>query len=198
MKNLKIRKEDAVLVIIDMQERLMPAMKDGEDAEAALVKLARGCRILEVPVLVTQQYTKGLGSTVPEVEKAVAGGFFARDGMGEESVRPFEPVEKTSFSAMGEPAFVSALKASGRKTVILTGVESHVCVQQTCLDLLEEGYSVFLAVDCVASRRNSDKKQAVRRMTQAGAVGTTFESVLFELTGGAKEEGFRQISALVK
>ena len=155
MKPLRIRKEEAILVLIDFQERLMPAMKGNEELEKAVVKLVKGCRTLGVPVLVTQQYTKGLGPTIPSIHEA----------LGE-----YEPIEKTAFSAMGEPVFVEKLKESKRKTVILAGIESHVCVLQTALDLV------------VAS----------------GAVGTTYESVLFELLGDAKSEGFKDISALVK
>ncbi len=99
---------------------------------------------------------------------------------------------------MGEPVFVEKLKASGRKTVILAGIEAHVCVQQTALDLLAEGYTVFLVNDCVASRKNSDRKFAQRRIAESGAVGTTYESVLFEILKGSKQEGFKDISNLVK
>ncbi|MGI6733361.1 MAG: hydrolase [Anaerovoracaceae bacterium] len=183
MKPLRIRKEEAILVLIDFQERLMPAMKGSEELEEATVKLVKGCRILGVPILVTQQYTKGLGPTIPSIH----------DAIGE-----YEPIEKTAFSAMGEPVFVEKLKESKRKTVILAGIESHVCVLQTALDLIEEGYTVFLVNDCVASRSNSDKKYAQRRIAESGAVGTTYESVLFELLGGARQEGFKDISALVK
>lgn len=190
---LKLKKEDAVLVGIDFQERLMPAMKNGDEVEAAAIKLVKGCRILGVPVIMTQQYTKGLGPTVPDLAEALT------EPIGEEMVAAeFQPVEKTSFSAMGEPVFVEALKKLGRKTVIIAGVEAHVCVQQTVIDLLESGYTVFIANDCISSRSNNDKKYSQRRMGDAGAVGTTSESILFELLRGAKEPGFKQISALVK
>ena len=190
---LKLKKEDAVLVGIDFQERLMPAMKNGDEVEAAAVKLVKGCRILGVPIIMTQQYTKGLGPTVSDIAEALT------EPVGEEgSAAEFQPVEKTSFSAMGEPAFVEALKKLGRKTVIIAGVEAHVCVQQTVIDLLENGYTVFIANDCISSRSNNDKKYSQRRMGDAGAVGTTSESILFELLRGAKEPGFKQISALVK
>lgn len=184
MKNLKINREDAVLVAIDFQERLMPAMKNNKELEEKMVKLTKGCRVMGLPILTTQQYTKGLGETVAEIKEA----------MGDQ----FCPIEKTSFSAMGEPEFVKALEATGKKTVILTGIEAHVCVQQTGLDLLESGYRVFLVTDAVASRDNNDKKYAQRRISDAGATGTTYEAVLFELVGGAREEGFKQISAIVK
>ena len=183
MKPLRIRKEESILVLIDFQERLMPAMKGNEELEKAAVKLVKGCRILGVPVLVTQQYTKGLGPTIPSIHEA----------LGE-----YEPIEKTAFSAMGEPVFVEKLKESKRKTVILAGIESHVCVLQTALAQMEEGYSVFRVIHCVASRSNTDKKYAQRRIAESGAVGTTYESVLFELLGDAKSEGFKDISALVK
>ena len=189
----RVRKEDAVLVGIDFQNRLMPAMKDSEVLEASIVKLIKGCRILGVPAIMTQQYTKGLGPTVPAIVSALT------EPIGEETGSAgFYPVEKTSFSAMDEPAFVEALEKLGRKTVIMAGIEAHVCVQQTVIDLLDKGYTVFIANDCIASRSNKDKKYAQRRMGDAGAVVTTFESILFELLVGSKEKGFKQISALVK
>lgn len=192
-KVLRLKKEDTVLVGIDFQERLMPAMKGNEELEAAAVKLVKGCRILGVPAVMTQQYTKGLGPTVPAIAAALT------EPIGEDTAEAeFVPVEKTSFSAMGEPVFVETLEKLGRKTVIIAGIEAHVCVQQTVIDLLEKGYTVFVANDCISSRSNTDKKYAQRRMGDAGAVGSTFESILFELLGGAKEPGFKQISALVK
>jgi len=124
-----------------------------------------------------------LGTTIPSIHEA----------LGE-----YEYIEKTSFSAMGEPAFAEALEKYGRKTVILSGIESHVCILQTALDLLEKGYNVFLVIDCISSRCNSDKKYAQKRMAQAGAIATTCEAVLFEVCGGAREPGFKEISALVK
>ncbi len=189
----RLIKADAVLVGIDFQERLMPAMKGGEELETSAVKLVKGCRILGIPVIMTQQYTKGLGPTVSAIAAA------ASEPIGDEiGTAVFSPVEKTSFSAMGEPAFVEILEKLGRKTVIISGIEAHVCVQQTVIDLLDKGYTVFVAQDCISSRSNTDKKYAQRRMGDAGAVGTTYESILFELLGGAKEPGFKQISALVK
>jgi Amidases related to nicotinamidase len=190
---LKIKKEDAVLIGIDFQERLMPAMKNKEELELAAVKLIKGCRILGVPVIMTQQYTKGLGATIPSIASALT------DPLSEDiPAAEFVPIEKTSFSAMGEPSFVERLEKLGKKSVIIAGIEAHVCVQQTVIDLLEKGYHVFIANDCIASRSNNDKKYSQRRMGDTGAIGTTCESILFELLRGAKEPGFKQISALVK
>lgn len=190
---IKLKKEDAILIGIDFQERLMPAMKGKEELEASVIKLIKGCRILGVPVIMTQQYTKGLGSTIPSIAGALT------DSLGEDLPEAgFQPVEKTSFSAVGEPDFLKRLENLGRKTVIISGIEAHVCVQQTVIDLLENGYIVFVANDCISSRNNTDKKYSQRRMGDAGAVGTTCESILFELCGGAREPGFKQISTLVK
>ncbi|WP_245156617.1 hydrolase [Clostridium aminobutyricum] len=193
MNVLRIRKEDSVLVAIDFQEKLMPVMHDAKKLEQTMGKLIKGCRHIGVPVLVTQQYTKGLGATIEKLSDALTQ---ALDENSEKAV--FEPIEKTSFSAMGEPEFVKALEASGKKTVIMTGIEAHICVQQTTLDLLEAGYQVFLVEDAVESRSKADKKTALRRMAQSGAIETTYEAVLFELVGGAKQPGFKQISAIVK
>lgn len=183
MRINKMNKDDSLLVLIDFQERLMPAMNDREDLEENTIKLVKGCKVLGVPQLVTQQYTKGLGPTVFGIDEA----------LGE-----YECIEKTSFSAMGEPDFVDALEKTGRNTVILAGIESHVCVQQTALDLLEKGYGVFLIVDCVSSRSSYDKKYALKRMSNAGITNTTCEAVLFELCKGSREPGFKEISSLVK
>jgi nicotinamidase-related amidase len=190
---LKLKKEDTVMVGIDFQERLVPAMKGKEELEEMAVRLFKGCRILGVPVIMTQQYTKGLGPTIPSITAALT------EPIGEETgVAELTVIEKTSFSAVGEPAFMEALEILGRKTVVIAGIEAHVCVQQTVIDLLEKGYTVFIANDCISSRSNNDKKYSQRRMGDAGAVGSTYESILFELLGGAKEPGFKQISALVK
>ena len=179
----RINRDDAVLVMIDFQERLMPAMKDHEGLEASVIKLVRGIRTLSVPVLVTQQYTKGLGETVQPIT----------DAIGE-----FTPIEKTDFSAAAELNFLEALNGTGKTTVILCGIEAHVCVAQTALILLELGYDVFLVEDGVSSRHSNDKKTAIRRMVQAGARPVSVEAVLFELLGTAKAAEFKEISRIVK
>lgn len=188
MKKFKIEKDDAIFVAIDFQEKLMPAMKQNEELGAATEKLIKGLNVLNIPTIFTQQYTKGLGMTVDNLQKAYT----------ETCDKEFSFVEKTSFSAMKEPDFAIGLKNSGKNTVIISGIESHICVQLTVLDLLEMGYNVFVVNDCIGSRSNNDKKYAQRRMSDAGAIGTTMEAVLFEICGGAKDPSFKQISALVK
>ncbi|MCG8483235.1 MAG: hydrolase [Clostridia bacterium] len=178
-----LKREESILVAIDFQEKLMPAVKMNEELEKTVAKLIQGCKILDLPIIVSQQYTKGLGETIPSIKEVLG---------------TFDPIEKTSFSCCGEETFIKALKETGKKSVIIAGIEAHICVQQTVLDLLELGYNVFLVNDCVGSRNNNDKKYAVRRMTESGAIGTTYESVLFELCRNAKADGFKEISKLVK
>lgn len=179
----RIKKEDAILTAIDFQEKLLPAMFEAEKVEAAAIKLAAGLNVMGVPEIVTTQYAKGLGPTVPAVEEA----------LGE-----FEPIDKSSFSAWNNEEYKSALQKSGRKTVILMGIETHICVEQTALDLLENGYTVFVPADCVQSRNPVNKELSLRRMEAAGVVITCAESVLYELLGSSRAVEFKAISAIVK
>lgn len=179
----RLNKDDAVLVIIDIQEKLLPAMCHSREVEETTVKLTKGIKILDIPVLVTQQYTKGLGKTTALIEEA----------LGE-----YTPIEKLTFSAMGAPEFVQAVKNTQRKSIILCGIESHICVQQTALDLMEQGYDVFVVQDCIGSRKDSDDLCSRQRLAAEGAVMITYEAVLYELMKGAKAEGFKAISAIVK
>jgi nicotinamidase-related amidase len=195
----RIKRNDTILVAIDLQERLIPAIYGGDELIELSARLIRGCRILGTPVLATQLYTRGLGATVDAARAALTEALPAdKDGAGGVAAAEFVPVEKMSFSAAGEPEFMRRLKASGKKSVLICGVEAHVCVLQTVLDLRAAGYDVFFVADAVSSRKRSDAEAAFRRMAAAGAVETTYESALFELLEGAKEIGFKQISALVK
>jgi len=193
MDKLTIKKEDAVLVAIDFQVKLMANMYGKEKVEETISRFVRGIRLFEIPILVTQQYTKGIGPTTPDVTAALTEKL--ADNVPETS---FEAIEKTTFSAMREPDFVKALEKTGKKTVILTGMESHICVLQTAMDLIEAGYKVFAVLDCMASRTPENKELAQIRMAQAGAVITSYEAMLFELTNDAKNPAFKQVSSLVK
>ncbi|MDR1573687.1 MAG: isochorismatase family protein [Clostridiales Family XIII bacterium] len=195
----RLKRNDTILVAIDLQERLMPAIHRGEELTELSARLIRGCRVLGVPVLATQQYTRGLGATVDAARAALTEPLPPdKDGAGAVPAADFAPVEKTSFSAAGEPEFMRRLKESGKKSVLICGTEAHVCVLQTVLDLLAAGFDVFFAADVVSSRKRSDAEAAFRRMAAAGATEMSYESALFELLEGAKESGFKQISALVK
>ena len=175
--------EDSLVLVIDFQARLTPFIYKYEELEKKAEIFIKGCRILDVPVLVMQQYTKGLGDTSPVL----------KDAFGE-----FEHIEKITFSSYGNAEFIQKLEASGKKNIVVTGIEAHVCVQQTVLDLLANGYNVYVLADCIGSRSETDKAYAEKRMRQAGAVLTTMESVLFELLIRADHPKRKDISNLVK
>jgi len=185
MTNLysRIERESTAAVIVDVQDKLFPLIYEHEKLANSIVRLINGLKVLGVPLIITQQYTKGLGGTISEVKDAL--GYFTH-------------IEKQSFSCCGDPVFSEALKKTGRKNVILMGIESHVCVLQTCLDLTENGYRPVLIEDCVSSRYKNDKKYAVKRMQQAGAIVSTYESILFELTVVSGTEQFKSISKIIK
>lgn len=178
-----IPKDRCVAVLIDIQERLFPHIAGHEELQRILVKLIKGLHILDVPCVVTQQYTRGLGTTIAPVAHA----------LGE-----FSPLEKLTFSCCGDPDFLSVLGTVGRNCVIVAGIEAHVCVLQTVLDLLDRGYQPVVVEDAVSSRKLNDKHVAVERMRGAGAVITTCESILFELCRVSGTEKFKAISQLVK
>jgi len=178
-----VKLENTIVLVIDMQDRLMSAMHNREELEQKASKFIRGCRVLELPILVTQQYTKGLGETIEPL----------KDALGE-----FEPIEKITFSCCGNQEFNDILSKSGKKNVIVTGVETHVCVQQTILDLLADNYNVYVVADCSGSRYTKDHNYAEERMRQAGAIVTTMESVLFELLVNADNPKRKEISNLIK
>ncbi|MFC0878172.1 hydrolase [Saccharicrinis sp. FJH2] len=180
---MRIVKSDTAAVMIDMQGKLLPHMKKQPTVLENCVKLTEGLKILDIPILVTQQYTKGLGETVDYLREA-----FDR----------FEYIEKTSFSCCDEPEFNLKLKSTGKHFVIVAGIEAHVCVLQTVIDLINFGYQPVVVENCVSSRYDEDKESALQRLRQEGAIITTYESVLFELTQNAKAPEFKAISKLVK
>ncbi len=180
---MRIKKENSIAVVIDIQSRLYPLIQDHEILTRNNSILIEGLKVLNVPIVVTQQYTKGLGGTIPEIMEV----------LGEH-----EHIEKTAFSCCLEPRFNEELALSSRKHVIITGIEAHVCVLQTVLGLINLGYIPVLVEDCIGSRKTNDKKMAVERMRQAGAIVTTYESILFELLEYSGTDEFREISRLVK
>jgi nicotinamidase-related amidase len=180
----KLDAEKAVLVVIDVQERLVPAMPEDiylrlRNTVAMLVEVAG---LLGIPVVTTEQYPKGIGHTVPELAAAC-----------NEIV-----IEKVSFGCCGEPTFLEALKNTGRTQVLITGMEAHVCVYQTVLGLLEDGYYVHLLRDAICSRNKTDYLAGVANAGQAGAVVTTAETVMFQMLQESTHEQFRAVSKLVK
>jgi nicotinamidase-related amidase len=182
-KTCRIGRTKAALVVIDIQERLLPSIFEGDRVVRNTVRLIKGARVLGIPVLVTEQYKKGLGATTAAIAAEIA---------------DLPMMEKVAFSACGAVGFEKALKRKKISDVILCGIEAHVCVSQTCLDLLDKGYRVFLVVDAMSSRTTENHFIAIERMRDAGGVVVSTEMVLFELLEEAGTEKFKQILALVK
>ena len=178
-----MNKEDTLFVVIDFQEKLMPVMHNREILEDKVCRLASGMKKLDIPNIVTQQYTKGIGETIPSIAEAIG---------------TFTPVDKTSFSCMGNEEFVARLEAASRDEIVICGIEAHICLQQTVIELLAKGYRVYVPVDCTSSRSEHDRIWALDRMSNAGAITTTYESILYELVGDARDENFKAISKIVK
>jgi nicotinamidase-related amidase len=174
-----------LLVVVDVQERLFNAMDaERRDDMVANVKiLASAARRLDVPVLVTEQYPKGLGRTLPEL-RALLG--------------DTPPFEKTAFSCAGADGFMDRVRGLGADHVILTGIEAHVCVLLTALDLLTRGLRVSVVADAVCSRRPANLEIGLDQARQAGAVVTATETVVFQLLGSADSDAFRELSKLLR
>lgn len=180
---MRFLKEDSVLVVIDMQEKLLPHMANKEQLVNNTTKLILGARELGVPVIYSQQYTRGLGNTVEEIAR----------------LQPhFSYTEKTSFSCMKSEDFKNEILRSGRKNVIVCGIEAHVCVLQTAVELVENLYHTVVVKDCVSSRKQSDMDTAFERMHHEGVLVTSYESILFEMLATASDEHFKAVSKLVK
>ncbi len=181
---LQLDRNEAALLVIDIQSRLTPAMPP--DALARVVKYTRAlvgaAKELGIPVLATEQYPKGLGELIPEVRE----------------VLPSPPLVKMHFSCGADPAFAAALEKTGRRQVIVCGIETHVCVFQTVRDLVSMGYEVHLCSDAVASRQEMHRANAIDLCRQAGAVITNAETVIFDLLHLAGTPEFKKVAALVK
>lgn len=178
-----LRAGESILVVVDVQEKLLPALAEPEAAVSRVVTLMKAAKELEVPILVTEQYPRGLGSTVEEVRQLAP----------EDSV-----VEKVHFSAMREPAFAARLYGLHHRQAVVCGAETHVCVLQTAAELAQAGYATHLVVDACASRRESDKQAAVRRLARRGVEIVTTEMVVFEWLERAATDAFREVSKLIK
>lgn len=180
---MRILAEDTAALFIDFQEKLVPVIHQNAEIVKKAVVLAQGLNEIGVPFAVSQQYTKGLGETVPEFTSVI---------------ESFQYMEKHTFSCFECEEIANWVKAQNKKTILICGVEAHICVLQTVLDLLGDGYRVFVVADCVGSRSPYDKEIGLERMKAEGAILTTCEAALFELTGGAKSAHFKVISKLVK
>lgn len=185
-----LSRDRAVLVVVDVQERLLPFIHESESVVLQCVRLVRGFHILGAPVLVTEQYRKGIGPTDDRIMDAVLRPESVEQPLpprrepGFEAPAPpaeFRPIEKMTFSCAEHPPFMEALERTGRRQVLLCGIESHVCVLQTALHLAMRGYEVYLAADAVSSRSPRNVEIALRRMEQAGVQLTSVEMGIFEM-----------------
>ena len=173
-----LRRDSAVLVVVDVQEAFRPAVLRFEDTADNVATLVRGAHALDLPIAVTEQYPKGLGKTVPEVAEHLNG---------------VEPIEKVCFSAAAADGF----DTGGRDQALVCGIESHVCVSQTVHDLLERDLDVHVARDAVTSRTEENREVGLHKMERAGAVLTSVETALFELVGRAGSDEFKAVQKLI-
>jgi nicotinamidase-related amidase len=170
------------LAVIDVQESFRPHIQDFSEMAARCALVAHAARLLGVPVVVTEQYPKGLGRTASEIRAVLP--------------EDFEPVEKTAFSSCGAAAFVSRLE--GARQILLCGIEAHVCVNQTAHDLLALGLQVHILTDCVSSRSAENRRVGLEKMFRSGALPSSTELALFELMRDARHEQFKAIQKLIK
>ena len=183
MEKFILDRNKAALVIVDIQERLVPAMAQKEKVYTNCQHIIEAAKLLAVPFIVTEQYPKGLGPTVNEIK---------------DTLPHYEPLEKITFDCCRGEGFLEKVASLNRKQIILTGMETHVCVLQTCLSLLKEGYTVHLVSDAVCSRKKDDYRTAKELMRDAGSVITCTETVLFQLLEKAGTPEFKTISKRIK
>lgn len=181
---MRILKENTIALVIDVQYRLFSHIYDFENLEFHMLRLINGLQALNIPIQITEQYVKGLGPTIQTIQ--------------EELDESYRPIEKMEFSCLDNELYSQALKETGKKNVIIMGIESHVCVLQTTIDLIANGYQVIVIEDCVSSRKLTDKQTAINRMRQEGAIISSYESILFELCRVSGTDEFKAISKIVK
>jgi len=175
--------ETTVLVVVDVQGNLAHAMHEKETLFEHLATLIQGARILNIPIIVTEQYPKGLGPTIPEIASLLPDS---------------EPISKVAFSCCGEAQFMQTLEASGRNQVLIAGIETHVCVYQTTCDLLSRGYEVDVVADAVSSRSARNREIGLAKMRDRGAALSCVEMALYELMKEAGGETFKAVLKVVK
>lgn len=183
IENFQLHRDGTIFLVVDIQERLAAVMPEREKVEANAKRLIEGARVLGVPLLHTEQYPRGIGPTVATLREAIGGP---------------APVEKITFDCCRESSFLPPLAAAGRKNVVLCGMETHICVLQTCLGLLARGFVVHVVADAVCSRDADNKRVGLEFMRDAGAVITGTETVLFQLLERAGTPEFKSVQQLIK
>mgnify|MGYP003960754815 CR=1 FL=1 len=179
-----LKKENTALIIIDVQGKLAQIMHNRDLLFQNFQALIKGTQALKIPVIWVEQLPDKLGATIPEIADIL------KDDM--------QPISKYTFSACGNEDFLKALKQSDRKQILITGIETHICVYQTCIDLLNMGYEVHAVTDAVSSRTYENKQLGLEKMKNAGADITSVETALFEILKAAKGSEFKEIVKIVK
>ena len=180
---MRIKREETAALLIDIQERLFPHIHQRDELLRKSGILIQGLKVLDVPVVITEQYPKGLGPTVPDIAELLSGQ---------------NAIAKVCFSACGQQEFIDQLRATDRSHILLAGVETHVCVYQTGRDLLQQGYTVEVAADAVASRTPGNRQTGLDKLVSLGATVTSVEMALFELLKESGTDVFKQVARLVK
>lgn len=175
-------KDKTGLLIIDIQERIYKVMRKHEDLIENVLKLIKGFKILNIPIYYTEQYPKGLGNTIQQIQQELEN----------------DAIQKLTFSCFGAADLFNKLKRKGLEQIIVCGIESHVCVQQTVLDLLANGFQVNVPINAISSRYKLDYKTAIRRMEKHGAEITSVEPILFELLQFCRAPEFKDVSSMIK
>lgn len=180
-----VNPENSILVIIDVQEKLIKAMEKEiiDKVIKNIVTLIEVSKILNLPIILTEQYPKGLGPTVEEIKTVLPS---------------YNPIEKITFSAFGEEKFIQALKEKKREKILLTGIETHVCIWQSSLDFIRNGYTVFVPKDGVCSRKKMDWETGIDLIKSAGGIITTTETIIFQILRKAGTEEFKKIINFIK
>ena len=175
--------DNTALIIIDVQEKLFRVMLHKEVLAENLQKIIKGAQVLDIPLLVTEQNPNALGPTIPELKDLLP---------------HVQPISKLSFSCCGEPKFLNKVSAQNCKHILLAGIEAHICVYQTALELIDKGYEVQVLADCVSSRAEENKRLGLEKIKEAGGSITSVEIALFELMRVAEGGTFKEISKIVK
>lgn len=180
---MRFEKDKTQAILIDAQEKLFPHMENHQILEQKINILIQGLNLLETPIIVSEQYKKGLGPTLESIEKNLSNPLYG---------------EKTSFSVAEDQTLLKHIVTNQREQVIIFGIEAHICVLQSAIDLTNKGYSVCVVVDAIGSRSNENKEIALKRLEQEGVLLSSVESILFELCKDSKNGGFKSISSLIK
>jgi nicotinamidase-related amidase len=178
-----LTRKNTALVIVDIQEKLLPYVIDKEKVVENVQMLIKFADIMSIPIILTEHYPKGLGTTVPEIANVL---------------KDYAPLEKVIFSCCGAKGFTSRLKELGVSRIMIAGIESHICVEQTTLDVMHAGFEVHVIADAISSRTKENKKIGIKKMRQFGAVISSTEMAMYEIMERADTKEFKEVLKLVK